>query len=138
MLRKTLLIAKREYLERLRSKFFRVTTVLVPVGMAALVALGTIGGKKIENVQHVAVVSSDPVLAGEVRNSLEHGRMAPASVDVISPVTDAERATLNQDVAAHRIDGYLEVETPAGSAPQATWISATSVNFVSKAELEAA
>ena len=64
MLRNTLLIAKREYLERVRSRVFRITTILVPVGMAGLALLGGLGGKKLEGVQNLAIVSNSAELAG--------------------------------------------------------------------------
>jgi ABC-2 type transport system permease protein len=47
LLRNTLLIAKREYLERVRSKVFRITTLLVPLGMGGLGMLGALSGKKL-------------------------------------------------------------------------------------------
>ena len=139
MLRNTVLIAKREYLERVRSKVFRITTVLVPVGVAGLVALGGMGSRRIEGVQRLAIVSSDPVLAGEVKTSLAAGEFAPKSITVVAPATEADRTELNQEVADHQIDGYLSVETGgADGKPDARWVSGTSVNFLSKAEMEGA
>src|SRR5579875_378548 len=97
--RNTFLIARREYLERVRSRFFRITTVLIPVGVAGLAMLGGMSGKKLEGVQMMAVASSDPVLAREVKTSLQGGEMAPKMVTVVTPLTDAQRTELNEEVA---------------------------------------
>lgn len=137
MLRDTLLIAKREYLERVRSKVFRVTTVLVPVGVGLLAMIGGAGGKRLEGVRRVAIVSSDPVLADAVKNSLAADESAPESIDVVASSSDPDRSRLNQDILTHRIDGYLSLEMPSGQTePTATWTSANAVNFLSKSEME--
>ena len=63
LLRNTFLIAKREYMERIRSKVFRITTLLVPIGMAGMALLGQFSGRKMEGVQDMAIVSSNRELA---------------------------------------------------------------------------
>src|SRR5580658_957263 len=109
MLRNTLLIAKREYLERVRSKVFRVTTVLVPIGMAGVAMLGGMGGKKMEEgVQNLAVVSNNAILAQQVKAALGNAEHAPKSIEVVTQPTDADYAQLNQRVTDHDIGGYLK------------------------------
>ena len=44
-MREALLIAKREYLERVRSKAFRISTVLIPLVFAAIFGMGAFSGK---------------------------------------------------------------------------------------------
>jgi hypothetical protein len=39
---------------------FRITTLLVPIGMGGLALLGQFSGKKMEGVQNMAIVSSNP------------------------------------------------------------------------------
>jgi ABC-2 type transport system permease protein len=139
MLRGVFLIAKREYLERVRSKVFRITTVLVPLGMGALVAIGGVGGKRLEGVRRLAIVSDNPVVAQGVKTFLATGEAAPQYVEVVAPAREADRTRLKQEVAAHRIDGYLSIELGARQAdPDVTWVSANAVNFLSKSELESA
>lgn len=139
MLRNVILIAKREYLERVRSKVFRITTVLVPIGVAALVALSNVSGRRIEGVRSMAIVSSNAALANEVKTALEQDELAPKTIEVVAPATDADRAQLNQQVATHQINGYLTVDLPTGQTePKATWVSGSSINFVSKAQMEGA
>ena len=43
-MREALLIAKREYLERIRSKAFRISTVLIPLVFAAIFGMGAFSG----------------------------------------------------------------------------------------------
>ncbi|MGC2635698.1 MAG: ABC transporter permease [Acidobacteriaceae bacterium] len=137
MLRNTLLITKREYLERVRSRIFRVTTVLVPLGMGGIALLGGLGGKKMEaGVQKLAVVANNPVLAEQVKAGLEGREHSPKSVEVVAPPTDADLARLNQEVSDRQINGYLLIDDQPGQAiPRATWISGSSTDFIGKAQM---
>ena len=46
---------------------------------------------------------------------------------------------LNSEVSAHQIGGYLKLDPVAGEErPEVTWISGSSINFVSKAQMDAA
>ena len=96
MLRNTLLIAKREYVERIRSRVFRITTLLVPIGMGGLAVLGSLSGKKMEGVQNMAIVSSNPELAEEVKAALLDGELPPKTVDIYAPATDEDLAKAEQ------------------------------------------
>ncbi|MGA8528988.1 MAG: ABC transporter permease [Acidobacteriaceae bacterium] len=139
MLKQTLLIAKREYLERVRSKVFRITTLLVPIGMGALAWLGGMSGHKLEGVQSLAIVSGQPGLAAQVKMALEEGQFPPGVIQVFAPATDADRQTADQEVASHQIPGYLMLEeVPGESHPEATWVSGSSINIVAKAQMESA
>jgi ABC-2 type transport system permease protein len=139
LLRNTLLIAKREYVERVRSKVFRITTLLVPVGMGGLAVLGQFSGRKMEGVQNLAIVSSNPALAGAVKAALRDGSFPPQTVEVVAPATDADLARLNAEVSAHQIGGYLTLEPVPGEAePKSTWISGSAINLVGKAQMESA
>jgi ABC-2 type transport system permease protein len=139
MLRNTLLIAKREYVERIRSKVFRITTLLVPIGMAGLALLGGVSGRKMEGVQNLAVVSSNRELAEAVKAALADGTFPPTTVEVDAPATDADLTRLNAEVAAHQIGGYLTLEPVAGERePKSTWISGSAINLVGKAQMESA
>jgi ABC-2 type transport system permease protein len=139
LLRNTLLIAKREYLERVRSKVFRITTLLVPLGMGGLGMLGALSGKKLEGVQSLAVVSNNAELAQEVKTALDEGAFPPKQVEVFAPATDADEALVKSQVASHQIGGYLMLETvPGETQPDSTWISGSSINLVGKAQMESA
>src|SRR5579884_4088217 len=94
MLKNTLLIAKREYLERVRSKVFRITTVLVPIGMAGMAFIGGIGTRKIEQgVENMAIVSNNAELAQQVEAALLSSQHPPQAVEMFAATpADIERA----------------------------------------------
>jgi ABC-2 type transport system permease protein len=118
---------------------FRITTLLVPIGMGGLALLGQFSGKKMEGVQNMAIVSSNPELAKEVKAALLDGELPPKTVDIYAPATDEDVARLNREVSAHQIGGYLKLDPVAGEQrPDVTWISGSSINFVSKAQMDAA
>lgn len=139
LLRNTLLIAKREYSERVRSRVFRITTLLVPLGMGGLALLGAMSGRKLEGVQDFAILSNNAELAQQVKAAIEDGSSAPKRVEVYAPPTDADVARVKQEVASHQLGGYLTLETRPGEAePAATWISGSSINLVARAQMETA
>jgi len=139
LVRNTLLIAKREYLERVRSRVFRITTLLVPIGMVGMAFLGAMSGRKLEGVQNLAILSNDAALAQQVKAALSDQSTPPKLVEVYAPATDANLAQVKSRVASHQIDGYLTLETTPGVAePDATWISGSSINLVGKAQMESA
>ena len=139
LLRNTLLIAKREYLERVRSRVFRITTLLVPLAMGGLALLGGLSGRKLEGVQNLAILSNDAELAQQVKAALYDGTFAPKLVEVYAPAGSADLAQVRGQVASHQIGGYLTVETVQGEAePEVTWISGASINLVGKAQMESA
>jgi ABC-2 type transport system permease protein len=139
LLRNTLLIAKREYLERIRSKVFRITTLLVPLGMGGLALLGSMSGRKLEGVQSLAILSNNAGLAQQVKAALDDGAFPPKRVELFAPPTEADVTRVKEEVAARRIDGYLTLETIPGEVePETTWIAGSSINLVGKAQMESA
>jgi ABC-2 type transport system permease protein len=140
MLRNTLLVAKREYLERVRSKVFRITTVLVPVGVAAIGFLAGMGSKRLDQgVRQLAIVSNQPQLAAEVQTELKENPHPPQSIEVFAPGTPADLAALNQEVEQHRIGGYLILSLESGqSRAQATWVSGSATDFVGQDVIKSA
>lgn len=134
MLRNTLLVAKREYLERIRSKVFRITTILVPIGVAVIGFLAGVGGKRLDQgVRQLAIVSNQPQLAADVQSTLKESEHPPQSIEVFAPGTTADLNALNEAVEQHRIGGYLILSRQPGQArPQATWVSGSATDFVGR------
>ncbi|MFP5229349.1 MAG: ABC transporter permease, partial [Acidobacteriota bacterium] len=113
--------------------------LLVPIGMAGLAVLGGLGGRKLEGVQNLAIVSNNPELAQQVKAALDDGAFPPKLVEVYAPSTDADVAQVKSQVASHQISGYLTLKTvPQQAEPEATWISGASINLVGKAQMESA
>jgi hypothetical protein len=64
------LIARREYLERIRTRGFIITTVMIPLIMAGFIFGSIFLGSKASFVTEIAVVSSDTQLALDLQSEL--------------------------------------------------------------------
>ena len=115
MLSNILLIARREYLERVRTRGFMIATILIPLLMAAGIGGSILIAKHSKSNSHLAVVSSDPRLATDLQNELEHGKESAMTIDVISPPSDRTRGNLNGMLKNKDLDGYLWISPPRSS-----------------------
>ena len=120
------LIAKREYLEQIRGKAFKVTTILIPVVFIAIFGVIALAGKNAGVGKHIVVATADPSLAARVRDQLIADTDAKMTVDVVAPATDANRMELLTKVDQKQIDGFLWLEAPAGGQVKATFASRSS------------
>ena len=101
------LIAKREYLERIRTKAFLVMTVLIPLLMIGGIVGTAIAGRSQQSNSHIAVVSPSLDLAQDLQKELEHGKNSKMLVDVISPAAADTRTVLDSELSNKQLDGYL-------------------------------
>jgi ABC-2 type transport system permease protein len=142
-----LLIARREYLERIRSKAFRISTVLIPAGFAVIFGIGALSAKLSSGAKHIVVASNDPVLAESeraelmaVRNAEDNGKRdqsALLTVDLKAPVSESELSALNAEVESKQIDGYLWLNVKRGTAqPEATYASRGSADFIGRDRMQ--
>jgi ABC-2 type transport system permease protein len=69
------LVAKREYLEQVRGRAFKMTTFGVPAIFAAIVGVGYLSSLGLGAGKHLAVAASDPLLASEIKGQLIGERM---------------------------------------------------------------
>ena len=106
------LIAKREYLERVRTKAFLISTILIPLLMGGGIVGSIVSGSRAKSTSHITIVSQDQQLATDLQAELESGKDSRMTVDVISPGNDQTRKTLDAMLADKQIDGYLWI-TPA-------------------------
>ena len=108
-----LLIARREYLERVRAKSFTVMTVLIPVLMGGLLFGAAYINRDLGSAKHLAVITADSGFADDLRQELTRKGEAP-QVDVHSPTEPNVRDTLNAQLKDRNtgLDGYL-ITTPA-------------------------
>ncbi|MFZ0747180.1 MAG: ABC transporter permease [Terracidiphilus sp.] len=137
-MRNMLLIARREYLEQVRGRAFRMTTLGVPAVFALIVAVGYLSSLGLGANRHMAVVASDPALADQIRDQLVGDKEAKAKVDVVLPATAEKRAALVKEVEAKALDGVLWVDTPPGAMPTATYTSQASGDFITMERLKSA
>ncbi len=135
-MRNVFLIAKREYLEQIRGRAFRVTTVGLPAVFAVIVGVGYLSSLGIGADKHLTIAASDATLANDIRSRLVSDKDGKASVEVITPVRTEDRAALVDKLRAKTIDGVLWIETPAGGLPRATYLSPASGDFITTGRLK--
>ena len=106
-LRDALVIARREFAERARSKWFLAITLLGPIGIAALVIvpallIGNPAGTRVEIIDHTGVLA-EPLAA-----ALNVAQWKPAIVPADTP--DAEEMAKIRD---RKINGFLTIPAEA-------------------------
>ena len=133
-----LLIARREYVERIRSRAFRISTVLIPVAFGFIFGIGALSGKLSGGPKHIVVASNDSVLAESERAELiAAGKGSQLIVDVRAPIAEADLAALNADVDNKTLDGYLWLEVRPGTRQlETTYTSRGSADFMGKDRMQ--
>jgi ABC-2 type transport system permease protein len=132
------LIARREYLEHVRSRAFRMTTVGLPAIFALVIGVGYLSSLGIGANRHMAIAASDPALANQIRDQLIGDKDARARVDVIAPAKPQEQAPLVNQVQAGQLDGLLWVEAQPGKMPSASYTSQSSGDFITANRIKSA
>jgi ABC-2 type transport system permease protein len=129
-----LLIARREYLEQVRGRAFRLSTIGLPLLFALFIGISFKSNQGIATGEHLVIASSNTTLANEVRDRLVK-RKGGAEVEVVPPLTEEARAGLIARIQARTLDGILTIEAGDGQAPTATYISKSSGGFVTNSRL---
>jgi ABC-2 type transport system permease protein len=132
------LVARREYLEQIRGRAFKITTILIPVIFACLMAVTILPGKYFGTGKHLAVAAQDPALAARLRDQLVADKSAKLTVDVMAPATDADRETLHAEMDRKQIDGFLWVMPGADGKEQVTYVSRSAGDFTTEDSLTSA
>jgi len=133
-----LLVAKREYLEQVRGRAFRLTTVLVPALFALMIGVGYLSSRSTGANKHLVIASPNAELAKDIQDQLLAHKDTKTTVDVIAPSKDNDRDALVKQVSGKEIDGFLWIETPEGHDPVATYEAQSAGDFVTQARLESA
>jgi len=122
-MRNVLLIARREYMEQIRGRAFKISTVALPLLIAALLAFSQYMDRKANTGRHIAIVAEDAALANEVRGQILDDKDAHYTVYVTAPATAEERAAWQEKVRAKAIDGVLAIDSSAPEKVSATYTS---------------
>ena len=134
-MRNIFLVARREYLEQIRGRAFRLSTIAVPLlilvvaGMIYMTGRGASGGK------HIAIAANDAVLAADLRAQLVEEKDARDTVEILAAAQPGDRAALVHRVRAKDLDGFLWVQSQPGKAPEATWVAQSSGDFLMENKL---
>ena len=143
------IIARREYLERVRTRAFVIMTFFIPALMFAVTALPTMLMTRGSNeTKRMVVVAADRDTAEMIRNRIEHKqdeqaskpddqlsntRDLPAthfSVDVSTNATPAEREALTQKVNQKQLDGFLWATPDAIAAGKLDFVTNDTSSFI--------
>ena len=114
------LIAKREYTERIRTKGFIIATVLIPTLMGGGIFAATALATHSKTASHIAIVTTQPQPAADLKHELESGKDITMTVDIVPP-SPGINATLDQQMENKQLDGYLVIHQDSPSSQQATY-----------------
>jgi ABC-2 type transport system permease protein len=134
-MRNILLVARREYLEQIKGRAFRLTTVLVPALFAIIIGVGYLSSIGLGSHRHIVIAADDAALANAMRTEMLSEKAAKATVDVVAPASEADRAALLKRVQSKDIDGYISIQSPAVGLPIATYTSPSAGDFTTTGRL---
>src|SRR5215471_10933603 len=138
-----LLIARREYIERVRTRSFIVMTLLIPAFMLGVTVLPTLMmNKGAGGTKHLIVVAPDMSTAEMIRQQLykvpeeqkktaQHSQgmqshrppLGNLTVDVDTDTSEAARAALTEKVKQKQVDGVIFVTKEGLAAKQIAFIT---------------
>lgn len=151
---KIFIIARREYLERVRTRSFIVMTLLLPAVMFGFSALPTLMMTRgSAGTKHLVVVASDARTGELIRRQLaqlsdkevsRHGgqtaldkhRIGVLNVDVDTNTSDTERSALTDKVKNKRLDGVIFATDDALAAKKISFITPDVSSLLTNAEFE--
>jgi ABC-2 type transport system permease protein len=133
-----LLIARREYLEQVRGRAFRMTTIGLPAVFALVLGVGYLSSLGLGANRHMAVVAANPALANQIRDQLVGDKEAKARVDVIAQPTQKVHDGLIREIQTEQLDGLIWVDAEPGMIPSGSFISASSGDFITAARVKSA
>jgi len=138
-------IAKREYLARLRSKGFWISTIALPVMMAAWAVLPSLMVAKAKTSQKLAVVDRTHEVAGLLRETLDDLAKRTAGqvsfdLEVVEPETDAaaQRAALDQRVLDEEIAAWVWIDPEMLAENRVEYHAQSVSNFITQQALTGA
>ena len=135
------LILRREYLERVRTKSFVISTILLPLFMAGMVILPTkLVMLKNDHVKHIALVGNNADVAKSVASQLTDGTRfgTKYTVDIISDTSEDERAKLRDQVSSGQLDGFIWLSDDAIASRDVTYGTRETSDFTEDAGLQSA
>src|ERR1700730_15994781 len=129
------LVAKREYLERIRAKSFLILTILIPLLMGGLLYGAALANGRSGSNLHIAVVTQAPKFGADLKSELEstkhvdsdgeRAKQGVTKVDATPPPASDTRALLDNRLRDRKLDGYIWV-TPSPTPhtrPTFEWVS---------------
>ena len=152
------LIARREYLERVRTRSFMIMTILTPLLMAGLtVGPGMLAERMAHHSRHIVVVASDQQMGDTIKGQLLHAdkesrdnaeaarksslkrtqaAVPELTVDIDTGTSAEHRAELTQRVQSKDIDGVIWATDDALKSRNIPFITRDTSSFLENAEVQ--
>jgi ABC-2 type transport system permease protein len=148
----TFIIAKREYLERVRSRSFVIMTFFIPLLMFGVTVVPTLLMNKGSNeTKHMVVVAADRDTAEMIRSRIEQKQDEKTSnvttprkrdlppthftVEVSTDTADSTRAALTEKVKNKQLDGFLWATPDAIKAGKLDFVTRDTSSFIENGQL---
>jgi ABC-2 type transport system permease protein len=133
------LIIRREYVERVHTKSFLITTILFPAMMLGFTIVpGMLAGMKTGGTRHIVAVADNADFANAVKAQLAISKNVKYAVEVNTSPSEALRAQLKSDVGNNKLDGFLWLTDDAVKLRKVTYMARETSDFVEVASLESA
>jgi ABC-2 type transport system permease protein len=149
----TFIIARREYLERVRSRSFVIMTLFIPLLMFGITVVPTmLANRGTDQTKHMVVVAADRDTAEMIRSGIEEKqdeetqetvaarrRRKPThfTVDVSTDSSDSARAALTEKVKNKSLDGFLWATPDAIKARKLDFVTRDVSSFIENGALGA-
>lgn len=136
------LVARREYLERVRAKSFLIMTILIPLLMGGLVGGAALINRHTGELSRIAVITDNKAFAADLGMELSQRDGSAVTVETYAPADTAARAQLDDELLKKdaKLDGYLVVQPAANGEGRSTfdWHPKAKADVVGKARLSGA
>jgi ABC-2 type transport system permease protein len=134
------LVARREYLERVRAKSFLIMTILIPVLMGTLVLGSALINRSLGSANHLAIITTNPQFAADLQTEMTSSDGTKPKLDVYSPSEPGVRQKLDAQLKAKdsTLDGYLVVTPPSSAEPRGVyeWVPKSKADIITKSRIE--
>ena len=131
-MRNVWLIARREYLERVRTKGFMIATILIPLLMGGGIAASILIAKHAKSSSHIVVVTPDMQLGTDLQQQLLRDTDNNMQVNLISPPSANTRPSLDRMIKKKDIDGYIWLVPVKGARPQISYRQGSSADLATR------
>ncbi|MGC1397831.1 ABC transporter permease [Candidatus Binatus sp.] len=136
--KKVWIIAKREYLERVSTRSFLLSTFVTPLLMGAFLVLPTVISESAarnimrdsERPARVVIASDNRALAELVSGELIRQKGARYEPSVVSPTSTGERERLDKQLNDSDIEGYVWLDGPAIASRQVVFSTRRISDFI--------
>lgn len=126
------LIARREYLERVRTRGFMIATILIPLLMGGGIAASILIAKHAKSSSHIVIVTPSMQLGTDLESQLKRDTDGGMQVNLISPPSGNTRASLDRAIKKKDIDGYIWLTPVKGARPQISYKQGSSADLATR------